>query len=52
MQTTPTKILLLHFGPFTMYLEICMQIHYVVFALRQKINKQRVCEDNSFPLRR
>jgi len=45
MQTTPTKILLL-FGPSTMFLEICMQIHYVVFALRRQINKQKVCEDN------
>ena len=33
-------------GPFTMFLEICMQIHSVVFALSQQINKQKVCENN------
>jgi len=29
-----------------MFLEICMQIHSVVFALRRQINKQNVCENN------
>jgi len=33
-----------------MFLEICMQIHSVVFALRRQINKQKVCENNSSPL--
>jgi len=28
-----------------MLLEICMQIHSVVFALRRQINKQEVCEN-------
>jgi len=47
MQTTiqiPTK--LLHFVPFTMFLELCMQIHSVVFALSRQINKQKVCQNN------
>ena len=35
-----SQIWLLLFGPFTMFLEICMQIHSVVFALRRQINKQ------------
>jgi len=26
-----------------MFLEICMQIHSVVFALSRQINKQKVC---------
>jgi len=34
------------FGPFTMFLEICLQIHSVAFALSQKINKQKVRENN------
>jgi len=38
--------LVLLFGPFTMFLEICMQIYFVVFALRRQINKQKVCENN------
>jgi len=29
-----------------MFLEICIQIHYMVFALRRQINKQKVCENN------
>jgi len=29
-----------------------MQIHSVVFVLRRQINKQKVCENNSSPLRR
>jgi len=29
-----------------MFLEICMQNHSVVFALRQQINKQKVCKNN------
>jgi len=40
----PTKTLL--FGPFTMFREICMQIHSVVFALSRQINKQKACENN------
>jgi len=31
-----------------MFLEICTQIHSVVFALSRQINKQKVCE-NQFP---
>jgi len=30
-----------------MFLEICMQIHSVVFALSREINKQKVCENNN-----
>jgi len=33
------------FCRFTMFLEICMQIYFVVFASRQ-ITKQKVCENN------
>jgi len=29
-----------------MLLEICMQIHSVVFAVSRQINKQKVCENN------
>jgi len=29
-----------------MFLEIFMQIHSVVFALREQINKQKACENN------
>jgi len=29
-----------------MFLEIWMQIHSVVFALRRQINKQKVCENS------
>jgi len=29
-----------------MFLEICMKIHSMVFALSQQINKQKVCENN------
>jgi len=35
-----------------MLLEICMQHHSVVFALSRQVNKQKVCENNSYPLRR
>jgi len=35
---TKTKLLL--FGPFTMFLKICMQIHSVVFAISRQINKK------------
>jgi len=49
----PTKTYLLLFGPFTMFFEICMQIHSVVFALRRQIKKQKyaktinlLCADN------
>jgi len=38
---------LITFGPFTMFLEISMQIHYVVFALSRQINKAKVCENNN-----
>ena len=31
---------LIIFGPFTMFLEICMQIHSVAFASSRQINKQ------------
>jgi len=37
----PTKTYLLLFGPFTMFLEICMQIHSVVIALNRQINNQQ-----------
>jgi len=43
----PTKTYLLLFGPFTMCLEICMEIHSVVFALSRYINKQKVWENNN-----
>jgi len=42
----PTKAYLLLFGPFIMFLEICMQISSAVFALSRQINKQKVCENN------
>jgi len=42
----PTETLFLHSGPFTMFLEIFMQINSVVFALSRQINKQKVCENN------
>jgi len=29
-----------------MFLEICMHIYSVVFALSRQINKQKVCENN------
>jgi len=29
-----------------MFLEICMQIYLVVFALSRQINKQKVCKNN------
>jgi len=35
-----------------MLLEICMQIYSVIFALSRQINKQKVCENMQFPLRR
>jgi len=35
-----------------MFLEICTQIHSVVFALNRQINKQEVCENNQSLLRR
>jgi len=35
-----------------MFLEIYMQIHSVVFAWSRQINKQNVCENNYFSLRR
>jgi len=34
------------FGPFTMLLEICMQIYSMVFALSRQINKQKVCQNS------
>jgi len=34
-----------------MFLEICMQIHSVVFSLSQQMNKQKVCENNQSLLR-
>ena len=39
-----TKTWLLLFGPFTMLLEICMQMNSVLLALSRQINKQKVCE--------
>jgi len=30
-----------------MFLEICMQINSMVFALSRKINKQKVCENSN-----
>jgi len=39
-----TKNLIITFDPFTMFLEICMQIHSVVFALSRSINKLKVCK--------
>jgi len=38
--------LIIIFDPFTMFLEICMQIYSVVFALSRQINKQNVCKNN------
>jgi len=48
MTQIPTKSQLILFGPFTMFLEICMQIHSVVFALSRQINKQKACKNNIF----
>jgi len=42
----PTKTLLLLFGQLTMFLEICMQIFSLVFALSRQINKVKVYENN------
>ena len=42
MTQIPTETYLLSFGPFTMFLEICMQIHSVLFALSRQINKKYV----------
>jgi len=36
-----TKTDLLFFGPFTIFLEICMQIHSVVFALVDKLTSKK-----------
>jgi len=47
-----TKTYLLLFGPFTMFLEISMQIYSVVFALSRQIIKQKLCENNQSPLLR
>ena len=33
--------LIISFGPFTLFLEICMQFHSVVLAISRQINKQR-----------
>jgi len=41
----PTNTKLILFGPFTMFLEFCMQFHCVVFALSRQINKQKVREN-------
>jgi len=35
-----------------MFLEICLQIHSVLFVLSRQINKQKVSENNQSPLRR
>jgi len=35
-----------------MFLETCMQIHTLSFALSRQINKKKVCENNLSPLRR
>jgi len=35
-----------------MFLEICMQIYSVVFALSRQIDKQKLRENNESPLRR
>jgi len=35
-----------------MFLEICMPINSVVFALSWQINKQKVCENNWSSLQR
>jgi len=40
------QYLILLFGLFTMFLEICMQIYSMVFAISRQINKQKVCENN------
>jgi len=37
--------LIINFGPFTMFLAICMQIYSVVFALSRQINKQKEYEN-------
>ena len=37
--------IIITFGPFTMFFEICMQIYSVVFALSRQINRQKVCEN-------
>ena len=38
--------LIITFGPFTMFLEICMQIYSMSFAISRQINKQKVCENS------
>jgi len=35
------------FWPISMFLEICMQFHSVVFAISRQINKQKLCESNN-----
>jgi len=42
----PTKTKLLLLGPFTLFLENCIQFHSVVLPLSRQINKQKVCENN------
>jgi len=44
--------LIITFGSFTMFFELCMQIYFVVFALSQQINKQKLCKNNQSPLRK
>jgi len=38
--------LIISFSPFTKFLEICMQILSVVFALSRQINNQKLRENN------
>jgi len=37
------NITTLLFGPCTMFLEMCMLIYFVIFALSRQITKQKVC---------
>jgi len=46
-----TKTDLLLFGPFTIFLEICMQIYSVVFALVDKLTSKKYAKTIN-PLRR
>jgi len=42
--TDSHRNLIISFGPSTMFLEICMQIHSVVFGLSRQINKKKYAE--------
>jgi len=40
------NLVIITFWPFAIFLEICMEIYSVVFALSCQLNKQKICENN------